>query len=621
MATVIVAVGSVAWIVSSSLRRAFESVDAERTDALVNQFQREFERSGEDVRQRLQALARSASLQHLAADLNQPELDPFVHFDAARDFAEAQRLDFLELVTGDGTIISSAQWPARAGSKEDLIVQKVDAQETDWLNQGVFLRREETPEGAALAMEGIAQISSAQADVYLLGGRRLDRDFLASLLLPHDMRALLYSNLDPSWNPQSLVEATGAVANAELLRPLIERTRAQAEESSAAVYWSSNAEDSEVFQAFPLTVPSSLSQNGRPELLGVLLVGSSRRKLVKLERRVRQVAMQMGAFGALFSAIVGLWVSARVTRPVDRLAAAASKVAGGDWTARVEAHSSDEIGQLAQSFNYMTAQLTEQRERLIQSERVAAWRELARRLAHELKNPLFPLQITIENLVRARAQHMAAVRQAGAEPQGEFEEVFRETTATLLAEVTNLKTVIGRFSDFAKMPAPQLRPLDLNESVRQAVRLFEAAGNTGCAGLGTSGSPVTPVLDLDDKVGTIQADPDLLHRVVQNLVLNALDAMPEGGTLTLRTRRVDGSQPGVRLEVSDTGTGLTPEECERLFTPYYTTKQRGTGLGLAIVQSVVSDHGGKISVESEPGRGTTFCIDLPSQGAQGSTKS
>ena len=223
MTTVIVAVGSVAWIVSSSLRRAFETVDAERTDALVNEFQREFERSGDDVRQRLQALARSASLQYLAADLSQPQLDPFLHFDTARDFAEAQRLDFLELVSGDGTIISSAHWPARAGNKEDLIVQKVDAQETDWLNQGVFLRREETPEGAGLAMEGVAQVSSAQGDVYLLGGRRLDRDFLASLLLPHDMRALLYSNLDASWNPQSLVEATGVVADAELLRPLIER--------------------------------------------------------------------------------------------------------------------------------------------------------------------------------------------------------------------------------------------------------------------------------------------------------------------------------------------------------------------------------------------------------------
>jgi two-component system, NtrC family, nitrogen regulation sensor histidine kinase NtrY len=115
-------------------------------------------------------------------------------------------------------------------------------------------------------------------------------------------------------------------------------------------------------------------------------------------------------------------------------------------------------------------------------------------------------------------------------------------------------------------------------------------------------------LELDNLLEPIAADPELLHRVVSNLVLNAMDAMPNGGSLTLRTRREDGK---VVIEVSDTGSGLTREECERIFTPYYTSKQHGTGLGLAIVQSVVSDHGGRISVVSEPGKGTTFVIELP----------
>ena len=110
-------------------------------------------------------------------------------------------------------------------------------------------------------------------------------------------------------------------------------------------------------------------------------------------------------------------------------------------------------------------------------------------------------------------------------------------------------------------------------------------------------------VELDPALPAIQADPDLLHRALSNLVLNAMDAMPQGGTLTLRTAS---QEHGVRLEVSDSGEGLTPEECERLFTPYYTSKQHGTGLGLAIVQSVVSDHGGKITVSSQPKRGTTF---------------
>jgi signal transduction histidine kinase len=120
--------------------------------------------------------------------------------------------------------------------------------------------------------------------------------------------------------------------------------------------------------------------------------------------------------------------------------------------------------------------------------------------------------------------------------------------------------------------------------------------------------PVTRELHLEENLPVIQADAALLHRIVENLVLNAMDAMPAGGVLMLRTSHADGN---VSLEVSDTGSGLTLEECERLFTPYYTTKQHGTGLGLAIVQAVVSDHGGRISVESETGVGTSFHIQLP----------
>jgi signal transduction histidine kinase len=115
-------------------------------------------------------------------------------------------------------------------------------------------------------------------------------------------------------------------------------------------------------------------------------------------------------------------------------------------------------------------------------------------------------------------------------------------------------------------------------------------------------------LYLDENLPRPQADPILLRRALENLVLNSLDAMPAGGTLTVRTAQRSGS---VRLEVTDTGEGLTPEECARLFTPYYTTKRHGTGLGLAIVQSVVSDHGGRIEVESAPGAGATFRIELP----------
>jgi nitrogen fixation/metabolism regulation signal transduction histidine kinase len=253
----------------------------------------------------------------------------------------------------------------------------------------------------------------------------------------------------------------------------------------------------------------------------------------------------------------------------------------------------NEISQLAKAFNRMTEQLSEQRERLVQAERVAAWRELARRLAHELKNPLFPLQTTVENLQRAKEQS----------PE-QFEEVFRESTGILLSEIDSLKKIVGRFSDFAKMPQPEIAAVNLNETIRGVVKLFES--QFGAVGR----PPITPELHLEEGLPPIQADEALLRRAIENLVLNAMDAMPAGGVLMLRTTHQNGE---VDLEISDTGSGLTREECDRLFTPYYTTKQHGTGLGLAIVQSVVSDHGGRISVESESGVGTSFYIHLPAK--------
>jgi len=250
------------------------------------------------------------------------------------------------------------------------------------------------------------------------------------------------------------------------------------------------------------------------------------------------------------------------------------------------------VAQLAVSFKRMTTELLGQKERLVQTERVAAWRELARRLAHELKNPLFPLQLTVENLVRAKSQSPEI-----------FEEIFRESSQTLLAEISNLKGIIGRFSEFSKMPQPQLHRVQGNEVVEAVARLFQAQFQAH------GSNAIQCQMQLNQNLEPIAADPELLHRAISNLVLNAMDAMPNGGTLTLRTRQDDGK---VIIEVADTGSGLTPEECERIFTPYYTSKKHGTGLGLAIVQSVVSDHGGRVSVRSEPGMGTTFVIELPS---------
>jgi len=490
----------------------------------------------------------------------------------------------VEFVKYDGVMVSSAQFPARVGYKNDWVTAV-----KDWNDSQAFLRKEELPDGVSLSLTVVRANNTVEnKSLYVIGGRRLDKKFLASLVLPTGMRALIYTNLDSSFASASLLAEKGEVDQAERFAPLVEQLQKQPQPIVRTIEWTRDPADAETFHAIPLAGRNN-------ELLAIFFVGSSRKELVLLTNRIVKIAAAVGA-GALFiGLLMAFWISARITKPVEELAEAAREVAGGRWDTRIDVRGRDEIGQLAAAFNEMTQTLAAQKESLVQTERVAAWRELARRLAHELRNPLFPMQITIENLQKARKLDAK-----------QFLEVFHESTATLKAELANLNTIVSRFSDFSKMPAPQFVRVNVNEAIRNAVRLFEPQFNE-------VGKPtITPELFLTDPLPEIDADPDLLHRAFQNLVLNALDAMPAGGTLTLKTFEHEGN---VRIEVADTGKGLTPEECSRLFTPYYTTKQQGTGLGLAIVQSVVSDHHGSITVTSHEGCGTTFRIDLPQRQA------
>jgi two-component system nitrogen regulation sensor histidine kinase NtrY len=578
--TIVAAVTAVAWGVSAYTRRAFELFDRQRTDALVAQFRREYAQRGEEIAHRVQGIADAEATLRMAIDLSRPQADASQYYSDARGIAGTQQLDFLDIVADDGTLISSAEWPARFGYKNDWVTT-----EKDWNLQGAFLRRVDMPDSVDLGLLAVRTIRVGEKHIYLIGGQRLNQDFLATLVLPESMRALLYRNLEQGFMASALTDLHGQVGQADSFAPLItEVQRTHRELQKTIDSGADRTASSETFDAIPL-----VGREG--DLLGVLLVGSSRQDLVQMLNFIRALALLVAGGVILLGLVLGWWISARVTHPIEQLAAGAREVAAGHWEVRVEVHSRDEIGQLAGAFNDMTRQLAEQRERLVQTERVAAWRELARRLAHELKNPLFPLQLTVENLQRAREQ-----------TSEQFDEVFFESTATLRAELENLKAIVSRFSDFAKMPAPEFEPVDLNESVRSVVKLFEPQFSTA------GRPPITPELYLDENLARPQADPILLRKALENLVLNSLDAMPAGGTLTVRTSQHNGS---VRLDVTDTGAGLTPEECARLFTPYYTSKQHGTGLGLAIVQSVVSDHGGKIAVESAPGAGATFRIELP----------
>jgi len=576
--TVAASVAAVAWTLLVRIRHVFEQRDQQDTALVVSQFEREFQHRSNNVAAAIDRLASSERARRIASEIAQSG-DTAPYFNEAQIMARDAELDFLELVGRDGAVISSAQWPARFGYPERAASAPV---------QGTFLKAEELPDSSSsLGLFAMRAVEGSEGAVRLIGGKRLDQTFLADLPVAPGMTVGLYTDATagtaPAFDSSRIAGASGNVPGAARYQPLIDSARKTGQEASSILFITTRREDSVNATAIPL-------KNEAGNVLAVLTVAISRNGLVEAQGHIRSIAYAVAGGGILLAIVFSLWITARVSRPIEELAHAAQEIASGNWEVEVPERGHDEVTALACSFNHMTDQLRSQRERLVQSERVAAWRELARRLAHELKNPLFPLQLTVENLTRARSL-----------PAEEFEEVFRESTSTLSTEIANLKTIIGRFSDFSKMPKPELERVDAGEVVRRVVSLFESAASQEPGKLNFK-------MDLSEQPMPLLVDPELLHRAFSNLVLNAMDAMPNGGDLTLSAVARDGK---IEFRVADTGAGLTPEECERLFTSYYTTKQHGTGLGLAIVQSVIADHRGSVAVESRAGAGATFIITLP----------
>ena len=443
-------VGAVAWLIEERAHEAFRQVEQERTSALVNQFRREFEHAGDEITRGVDSIAGSDAMQRTLTELaNGAEYANYVNEAASN--AAAQRLDFLDLIAPDGAIISSAHWPARFGYKQRWFLDLPSP-----LPRQAFLKHVETPQGSVLAMLCFRTVPVHGLNYYLIGGRKLDT-VVQSLSPPEGLRVAIFSV--PEQGSGEMIGPGKESFDPTRIMALIQKVLDKHAEDSVTVDLGQALGNEEIVHAIPL--PGYTDR-----VPAVLLVGNSLEQELLLEKRIRNISLAIAGVGVFIGVVVSGIVTARFSRPIKTLAQAATEIGHGNWDVRVETSGKDEIGKLAVAFNQMTQELMGQRERLVQSERVAAWRELARRLAHELKNPLFPLQITVENLLRARQNT----------PQ-EFDEVFQESTATLLAEIANLKTIIGRFSDFSKMPAPQIQAVDLNELVRSVAQLFQGQLN------------------------------------------------------------------------------------------------------------------------------------------------
>ena len=302
-----------------------------------------------------------------------------------------------------------------------------------------------------------------------------------------------------------------------------------------------------------------------------------------LDRRVLLAAL-LFIFGG---SILGYWFAERISDPVNRLTRATRRIARGDLDARVAATSSDELRRLVEDFNSMARDLQRQRAELERTNRLEAWAEMARQVAHEIKNPLTPIQLNAEHLRRVHADRGAPLTP-----------VLQQCVETILTQVKLLRQIASEFSSFAASPTAKLSSVEVPELLHEIVDPYRA-------GLSER---IQFDVDVPPELPPVHVDRTLIARSLTNIVENALHAMPGPGTLAVVARADDHH---VRIRVSDTGVGMDADALARAFEPYFSTKATGTGLGLPIAKRNVELSGGTISVASERDRGTTVELRLP----------
>jgi nitrogen fixation/metabolism regulation signal transduction histidine kinase len=287
--------------------------------------------------------------------------------------------------------------------------------------------------------------------------------------------------------------------------------------------------------------------------------------------------------------LVGAWISARLTAPVSALLTGMEEIGRGNLDFRLpEPTGKDETARLIKHFNRMAAALQENQQRLIYLEKMAMWQQIARKLAHEIKNPLTPIQLTLQQLVD---------QYDDSNPQ--YRELLQECSQIINEEIGSLRRLVTEFSRFGRMPELKVQPGDLNQLIQEVSSLY--------------GERIQ--LNLEDSLPALPFDRDRLRRVLINLIANAIQADPQGQPIRIQTRRQNGM---VEITVSDKGKGIPPDHLQRIFEPYFSTRKEGMGLGLAITRMIVEEHHGEIRVESRPGEGTTFFIRLPIKGTSDS---
>ena len=336
-------------------------------------------------------------------------------------------------------------------------------------------------------------------------------------------------------------------------------------------------------------------RNIKGDIIGMLYVGLLEKKFDAVRHKTMWVFIGITTAGMALALLASSFLASSILSPIHHLASVARRLGAGDLTPRVEIRSRDEVGQLGTVFNRMAASLHERDERLredtqqklIQSEKLAAVGRLAAGVAHEINNPLTSI-LTYAHLLRKSCD----------QPAG------HEDIQVIVQEATRCRDIVRRLLEFSRQEKPARVLADWNEVVEKSLSLTRNEAKV---------NGVEVSCDLTPGLPRLMLDPAKIQEAFINIALNAIDAMPEGGKLTASTGAADGRRVWARFQ--DTGHGIPPENLGKIFDPFFTTKDasKGTGLGLALAYGIVEEHGGRIYVSSEVGRGTVFDISIPVQ--------
>ena len=554
----IVPLAVVTWVLSRQIATLVRTQAEQRLTAVLEGLKTQIEADGGRLDQQLDRLARDGTLKRTY--LLQPA--------GSRDLSEmlADRrvllgLDFLQIADTRGVTIADASEGAAPTAIEDRDSTRA------WTNSrrvahGIgMVHTDGDPVFAIVAAAPIPYEGESVGTVR--GGLRLDSAFFQRLKASSGVDFAMEDGLrrvrvaTSAWDPDR---------DARTARPSRNISLAVAARGQPFLRFAWVGRAPTVFAVVFATIPTTEADHN--------------------VRALQITSALLALAGLVLAVLLGVFWSSQVSRPVERLAAFSERVAHGEWDEPLRLRSVRELETLVDALDRMRADLRGYRARLVTSERHAAWSRMAQTVAHEVKNPLTPIAVSIADLKRSYEQG-----------RPDFAAILDSATRTVGEEIEALKRMLQEFSEFARLPAPRIERCD-------AARLLDdlAAIHRGdvAAGRLVVARPAEGI--------TFDGDPDQLRRALINLVKNGLEATAAGGRVAVSARSLGDA---VEIAVADDGPGLSEEQRSHLFEPGFTTKAAGSGLGLTIVERIVSEHGGAVTAEDAPPHGTRFLLRLP----------